>query len=86
MIEFRVLGPVQMVVGSRVLPLGGAKQRGLLALLLLERNRVVPRDRLVDSLWRRRTTCVGGEQHPGVRVEAAQAARRRRPGAGRPSS
>ena len=51
MIEFRVLGPVQMVVGSRVLPLGGAKQRGLLALLLLERNRVVPRDRLVDSLW-----------------------------------
>ena len=51
MIEFRVLGPVQMVVGSRVLPLGGAKQRGLFALLLLERNRVVPRDRLVDSLW-----------------------------------
>jgi DNA-binding SARP family transcriptional activator len=40
-----------MVVGSRVLPLGGAKQRGLLALLLLERNRVVPRDRLVDALW-----------------------------------
>ena len=40
-----------MVVGSRVLPLGGAKQRGLLALLLLDRNRVVPRDRLVDSLW-----------------------------------
>jgi len=34
-----------------VLPLGGAKQRGLLALLLLERNRVVPRDRLVDALW-----------------------------------
>jgi DNA-binding SARP family transcriptional activator len=50
-IEFRVLGPVQMVVGSRALPLGGAKQRGLLALLLLERNRVVPRDRLVDALW-----------------------------------
>jgi DNA-binding SARP family transcriptional activator len=36
---------------SRVLPLGGHKQRGVLALLVLERNRVVPRDRLVDALW-----------------------------------
>src|SRR5262249_14394385 len=37
---------------GRALPLGGIKQRGVLALLLLERNRVVPRDRLVDALWR----------------------------------
>ena len=51
MIEFRVLGPLQMVAGSRVLPLGGIKQRGVLALLLLARNRVVPRDRLIDALW-----------------------------------
>lgn len=51
MIEFRVLGPLQMVKEDRALPLGGIKQRGLLALLLLERNRVVPRDRLVDALW-----------------------------------
>jgi DNA-binding SARP family transcriptional activator len=36
---------------TRVLPLGGHKQRGVLALLVLERNRVVPRDRLVDALW-----------------------------------
>ena len=40
-----------MSTGNRVLPLGGIKQRGVLALLLLERNRVVPRDRLVDALW-----------------------------------
>ena len=51
MIEFRVLGPLQVVDGERVLSLGGLKQRGALALLLLERNRVVPRDRLVDALW-----------------------------------
>ena len=51
MIEFRILGPLQMVAGSRALPLGGIKQRGVLALLLLARNRVVPRDRLVDALW-----------------------------------
>ena len=51
MIEFRVLGPLQMLRDGRPLPLGGLKQRGLLALLLLDRNRVVPRDRLVDALW-----------------------------------
>ena len=51
MIEFRVLGPLEVVDDARVVPLGGLKQRGVLALLLLERNRVVPRDRLVDALW-----------------------------------
>jgi DNA-binding SARP family transcriptional activator len=50
-LEFRVLGPLQVASGSRVLPLGGAKQRALLALLVLERNRVVSRDRIVDALW-----------------------------------
>lgn len=51
MIEFRVLGPLQVVKEGRAIPLGGTKQRGLLALLLLNRNHVVPRDRLVDALW-----------------------------------
>ena len=51
MIEFRVLGPLQVLAEGRALPLGGLKQRGVLALLLLERNRVVPRDTLVDALW-----------------------------------
>jgi DNA-binding SARP family transcriptional activator len=53
-IEFRVLGPLQVVKSGRVLPLGGRKQRGLLALLLLDRNHVVPRDRLIDALWEER--------------------------------
>ena len=51
MIEFRVLGPLQALDDGRALALGGLKQRGVLAVLLLERNRVVPRDRLVDALW-----------------------------------
>ena len=51
MLEFRVLGPLQVLDDGRALALGGQKQRGVLALLLLERNRVVPRDRLVDALW-----------------------------------
>ena len=50
-LEFRVLGPLQVAKDGRPLPLGGFKQRELLALLLLDRNRVVPRDRLVDTLW-----------------------------------
>ena len=49
--EFRILGPLQVLDGGRELPLGGAKQRALLALLLLDPNRVVSRDRLIDELW-----------------------------------
>ncbi|MGH3077107.1 MAG: BTAD domain-containing putative transcriptional regulator [Gaiellaceae bacterium] len=64
MIEFRVLGPLQVVKGGRALPLGGLKQRGLLALLLFERNRVVPRDRLVDALW--------GEEPPASATNSVQ--------------
>jgi DNA-binding SARP family transcriptional activator/tetratricopeptide (TPR) repeat protein len=49
--DFRVLGPLQVVDGDRSVPLGGPRQRGVLALLLLEPNRVVSMDRLIDRLW-----------------------------------
>src|SRR3954447_20399760 len=49
--EFRILGPLEALANGRPADLGGAKQRALLALLLLEANRVVPRDRLIDALW-----------------------------------
>jgi DNA-binding SARP family transcriptional activator len=49
--EFRVLGPLEVEVDGRVLKLGGAKQRALLALLLLHANEAVSRDRLIDELW-----------------------------------
>ena len=49
--EFRILGPLEVVDDGRELPVGGAKQRALLALLLLHANRVVSRDRLIDELW-----------------------------------
>src|SRR3954469_9294244 len=48
---FRILGPVEVAADGRTLDLGGPKQRALLALLLLEANRVVARDRLIDALW-----------------------------------
>jgi len=49
--EFRLLGPLEVRKGESVVALGGAKQRALLALLLLHANQVVSRDRLIDGLW-----------------------------------
>jgi DNA-binding SARP family transcriptional activator len=50
-VEFRILGPLEAVAEGRSLALGGAKQRAVLALLLLEAGRVVSTDRLMDALW-----------------------------------
>jgi DNA-binding SARP family transcriptional activator/class 3 adenylate cyclase/tetratricopeptide (TPR) repeat protein len=49
--EFRILGPLEVSSGGRLLELGGAKQRALLAMLLLGANRVVSTDRLIAALW-----------------------------------
>lgn len=49
--EFRILGPLEVLDAGRAVPLGGAKQRAALAMLLLHRNQVVSRDRLIEGLW-----------------------------------
>jgi YVTN family beta-propeller protein len=49
--EFRLLGTVEAVIGRRSIALGGAKQRALLAALLLEANDVVSTGRLAEALW-----------------------------------
>ena len=49
--EFRILGPLEVLDGDRPVALGGSKQRALLAILLLHANDVVSRDRLIDDLW-----------------------------------
>ncbi|HXY72904.1 MAG TPA: BTAD domain-containing putative transcriptional regulator [Actinomycetota bacterium] len=49
--EFLLLGPVEVRDGERLLPIGGAKQRALLADLLLHTGDVVSTDRLIDDLW-----------------------------------
>ncbi|MDH3249546.1 MAG: winged helix-turn-helix domain-containing protein [Acidimicrobiia bacterium] len=49
--EYRILGPLEVVRDSTSLSLGGERQRALLALLLIHANRVVSIDRIVDSLW-----------------------------------
>ena len=57
MLEARLLGPLEL---GRV-PLGPPKQRALLARLLLDANRTVAIDRLIDDLW--------GEDVPATAVK-----------------
>jgi DNA-binding SARP family transcriptional activator len=57
-LEFWILGPLEVRRDGRPIKLGAAKQRALLAILLLNANRVVSRDRLGDGLW--------GEQPPAT--------------------
>lgn len=48
---FGLLGPLQMSADGTDLPLGAAKQRAVLALLLINRNRTVAVDSLIDAAW-----------------------------------
>ncbi len=50
--RYRILGPLEVLdAEGRSVPLGGRRERVLLAALLLEANRVVSRDRLIDAVW-----------------------------------
>jgi DNA-binding SARP family transcriptional activator len=62
--EFRVLGSLEALQGGEPVAIGGQRQRALLALLVLEANRVVPTERLVDRLW--------GERPPPTAVTSLQ--------------
>src|SRR5919199_3060910 len=60
--EFRLLGSLEVRDGGREVSVPGAKRRALLAILLLHRNQVVTRDRLIDLLW--------GERPPSSALHA----------------
>lgn len=49
--DFRLLGPLEIRDGDVEVPLRGAKQRTLLAILLLQANTLMPADRLVELIW-----------------------------------
>ena len=49
--QFRLLGELEVLVDGSPVPVGAAKQRALLALLLLERGQAVSTDRLIDAIW-----------------------------------
>jgi predicted ATPase/DNA-binding SARP family transcriptional activator len=63
-VEFRVLGPVQVVTAAGAVELASGKQVALLACLLVAGGDIVSRDRLIDALW--------GEQPPAAAVNALQ--------------
>jgi SARP family transcriptional regulator, regulator of embCAB operon len=50
-LDFEVLGPLQMFADGRPVPLGAPKQRAVLAMLVLNRNRPVSVDALIDAVW-----------------------------------
>jgi predicted ATPase/DNA-binding SARP family transcriptional activator len=65
-LHFRLLGPLEVESDGAVLPVGGPRQRALLAFLLLRANEAVRRESLIDALW--------GEEPPARAENALQVA------------
>ncbi|MCZ6504858.1 MAG: winged helix-turn-helix domain-containing protein, partial [Actinobacteria bacterium] len=63
--DVRILGPIEAHVDGEVLPLGGLRERALLALLALSPGQTISTDRLIDELW--------GEDLPANPSNALQA-------------
>ena len=51
LVEFRILGPLEVLRDGEPLEVGPHKKRSLLALLLLHANRVVTTDHILEELW-----------------------------------
>ena len=47
----RILGPLEVMIGSERLELGGTRQQIVMATLLLSANRVVTMDRLLKAIY-----------------------------------
>jgi predicted ATPase/class 3 adenylate cyclase/DNA-binding winged helix-turn-helix (wHTH) protein len=62
--DFRILGPLEVLDEGRAVTLGGSKQRALLALLLVHANETLTTDRLIDELW--------GERPPANAAKTVQ--------------
>ena len=64
LIEFGILGRLEVVENGRPVIVGAPKVRALLAVLLLHRGEVVSTDRLIDALW--------GERAPATAAKTVQ--------------
>jgi YVTN family beta-propeller protein len=62
--EFRLLGPLEVVGEDGPADVGAGKRRALLTYLLINANEVVPTERLVDELW--------GELPPATAAKSVQ--------------
>jgi DNA-binding SARP family transcriptional activator len=61
-LDFRVLGPLEVIADGAPLHIDGRRLRALLAVLLLNANRPVTPDRLIDDIW--------GERPPATATNA----------------
>ena len=50
-LQFRILGPLEVRRGGKLIPITAPRRRALLGLLLLRANQIVSFDELVDELW-----------------------------------
>ena len=64
MIEYRILGPLEVRAHGRAIELGGARPRAVLAVLALHANRLVSAERVAVALW--------GEEVPPSAVKTVQ--------------
>ena len=62
--DFRILGPLEVLDEGREVALGGSKQRALLAVLVLHANETLSTDRLIEELW--------GEHPPATAAKTVQ--------------
>src|SRR5947208_14935663 len=62
--EFRILGPMEVLDGARRIELPAGRGRALLALLVLHAGEAVASERLIDELW--------GEQPPATAATVVQ--------------
>jgi DNA-binding SARP family transcriptional activator len=63
--DFRILGPLEVLDDGRRVVFGGAKRRALLALLVIHANEPLSAERLIDELW--------GEHPPATANKTLQA-------------
>jgi DNA-binding SARP family transcriptional activator len=64
--EYRVLGPVEVLADGRPIAIGGPKPRSLLVLLLLNAGRVVLTTQVIEALWGGRPPMSGATRVQGV--------------------
>jgi DNA-binding SARP family transcriptional activator/class 3 adenylate cyclase len=62
--DFRILGPLEVLEEGRRVALGGAKPRAVLALLLVHRGETLGTERLIDELW--------GERPPATAAKSVK--------------
>jgi YVTN family beta-propeller protein len=64
MLDLQILGSLEALDDGRQIPLGGGRQRSVLAILVIHRGTVVSVDRMVDLLW--------GEHPPDTAAKTVQ--------------